>query len=430
MPLNGFRGSVFACALLAAGCTTQAAVPPPALLLSQGSGLTANDDIDGIDAATDANGDVHLVWTERSNVYGGSGIRERLVYRHGSGSPLHWGPRVVIASGAMGSQRTRIVATPGGVHFFSGPRLQHRWLTAGTDTPRDLGDTLAADGMQAGAFDAAADGDGIRLVFTSQQDGHAALQALRWTTAGPQAPVTIATSQDFRGARPQLLRDGAQWRAVWADNALVQFRDPQDGLLEMRLQAGIRTAVGDGRWGSPAPVASSPSDVVALAAQNVGGKPVLFFASNGLFETRLAAAWTSPVRIAAFKKGFLAGSDETSAVAATQCKGHTVIAWTDARYRKSDRRLWNPLGGFPWGDAPDWYNNDLFVTTHLPQAPASATTVVPLRLTIDGSMTRDIAIVVRGGQLLAFRTGRARVHKAPNDAGAPPEVTQSTLSCD
>jgi hypothetical protein len=44
-------------------------------------------------------------------------------------------------------------------------------------------------------------------------------------------------------------------------------------------------------------------------------------------------------------------------------------------------------------------------------------------------MTKDIAAVELGGQLLLFRTGRARVRKAPNDAGAPPEVTQSIIPC-
>ena len=112
-----------------------------------------------------------------------------------------------------------------------------------------------------------------------------------------------------------------------------------------------------------------------------------------------------------------------------RCSGHVAVAWVDGRYRRSDQRWWNPLGGIPWSDNPDWYNNDLFVATDAPQSASAAAALVPLRLTVDPSMTKDIAMVARDGRLLVFRSGRARVHKAPYDADAPPEVTQASVPC-
>lgn len=106
------------------------------------------------------------------------------------------------------------------------------------------------------------------------------------------------------------------------------------------------------------------------------------------------------------------------------------MAWVDARHRRSDRRWWSPLGGFPWGDNPDWFNNDLFVATRadLPADPAA--TAAPVRLTPAESFTREVANAPRDGGLVVIRVGRARVRKSPEDAGAPPVVLQSQVPCD
>ena len=87
MPLNGFRGVALVCVLLASGCTAQPTLPL-AISLTEGASLTPTDDIDERDVATDARGDVHVDWRERSNVYHGDAISKRLVYRHGFGAPL------------------------------------------------------------------------------------------------------------------------------------------------------------------------------------------------------------------------------------------------------------------------------------------------------------------------------------------------------
>jgi len=71
----------------------------------------------------------------------------------------------------------------------------------------------------------------------------------------------------------------------------------------------------------------------------------------------------------------------------------------------------------------------VFVATSVPSSAQSSTALVPARLTPPESMTGAIVVVEHAGQLLVFRTGRARVRKSRNDAGAPPEVTLSALPC-
>jgi hypothetical protein len=432
MVLKGFWMTAFVLALLASACSGEPAVPA-STSLADGLGLTPRDDIDSLDAAIDSGGDVHVVWRERSNAYADGTKRERMVYRHGSGTPLHWAPAIVIAQGAMGSQRPRIFAAGDGVHILSGPGLHHWWLAGGGAPPRDLGEVLGRD-ERAERYQVAATTDGFLVVFTtSGPDRHQTLHSLRWTAAGVQPQVAIAVLQDFRGATPQLVGAGDQWKALWANNGLAEFRDPADGRLAIGLRADISTAdTADGgtHWSAATPALTVANETVALAAQSDGSRPLLFIASDRLRTSqRSATGWTPPAPIADYKSGFLGGSGGATAVAATRCNGQVAIAWVDARYRKSDRRVWNPLGGFPWGDDPDWDNDDLFVARQLPASPDSLAALAPLRMTVDGSMTNDIALVARGGTLLVFRSGRARVRKSAYDAGAVPEVTVSTLAC-
>ena len=432
MFLKGIWGAVFALALLASGCHSGPSAPS-AVSLTEGAGLTPTDDINGLDAAVGADGAVHVVWQELLGEYADS-RDSRLIYRSASGTPLRWRPPVALAAGRADTAHPQVVATPQGAHVFAGEHLHHWWLPIGGAPIRDLGNLLADDGPGTGRFDAAASKDGVLIIFSALGKAEdAALQAIRWTPAGPQAPVLIATFQDSRDTTPQLLRYSDRWIAFWANNALVDFRDPRDGMMSFGLKANVHMAVSldeGASWGAVSSIASPQLAILGIAADSVAGAPVAFYASDGLYESsQRAGAWTPPLRIAGYDKGFFAGSTETTAVATTQCNGHTALAWVDARYRRSDRRPWNPLGGFPWGDDPDWDNNDLFVAINAPQSASAATALEPLRLTVDPSMTRNIALVAREGRLLVFRSGRARVRKAPYDEDAPPEVTQASVSC-
>lgn len=426
---SALKQAIALLAVLAGGCAAGPSVPP-AVSLTEGAGLSPRDGIEGLDVAVDARGDVHVVWQELLDEYGQ--LRgTRLVYRRGSGTPLRWGPRLVVAEGALATRHPRLVAARDGVHLLAGGRLHHWWL--GGTAVRDLGDLLQERDPEAGPFDAVADADGFVVLFAALQQGRRTLDLMRWTPAGPQERQELAAWDDFRTTTPRLVRDGDRWVAFWASNALVEFRDPQHGWLGTEGRSEVRMSAGPGpgsRWAAPVRVAASATDIAQMAVAG-GDASRVFFAANGLYENNAGAGIPAqPLRIAGYTAGFLAGSTDTSAVAATRCGGQVAVAWVDARYRRSDRRWWNPLGGFPWGDNPDWANNDLFVATRIPREPGAAASLRPVRLTPPGSQTRDIALAVRNGQLLVLRSGRARVRKAPDDAGAPPAVLQAIVPCD
>src|SRR6476646_2243128 len=99
-------------ALFAAGCAPSS-VPMPAVAavsLTGGAGLTADDDIFGMDAASGADGAVHVAWVERVEARGGGDGSQRLVYRRGSGTPLLWSPRIVLAQGGGFNPPTIVAA--------------------------------------------------------------------------------------------------------------------------------------------------------------------------------------------------------------------------------------------------------------------------------------------------------------------------------
>lgn len=437
MSLSSFRNSVLLLALCLSACGESAESAPASVSLTDGAGLVADDDIDGLDVAIESDGAVDVVWLERVNPRAGSS-REWMVHRRGSGNPLRWGPRSVIAEGG-GLGNPQVVAAADGVHVYAGARLHHWWRAQATGAFKDMGDLLGQEDPSADAFDAIATGNTVTLAFARPYaSGDATIYGVRWADGNARGPFAIATFAPGRAAAsagPLLQGYGQRLVLLWTNTGFFDVFSAKPGQIpDVNDDIDVHASWSDDggvTWTARSRVATFRTSAVrALASAGTPGAPTVFFASDGLFDSRLTAgSWASPEPIAAYEPGFFAGGRETSVVAATQCNGHTVLAWVDARYRRSDRRPWNPLGGFPWGDDPDWDNNDLFVATDLPQSASAAAALVPLRLTADLSMTRDIAIVERDGQLLVFRSGRARVRKAPNDAGAPPEVTQVSLPC-
>lgn len=402
--------------------------------LTAGAGLSPSDDITGLDAAVAADGSVHVVWRELLDALGDYRWHDRLVYRRASGTPLRWGPRVVIADGGTDTGNPRLVATRDGMHILAGAHLHHWWLPAGGAPTRDLGNLLADASLEAGSFDAIASNDGLVAAFAGAGPDERNIGAIAWTPAGRRTPVRIAAYGRSHGASVRLLRENGRLAVAWADNTLIQYRDPRDGMMAVTGQSGVRMAASpdEGKsWGPVARIAvPDTSDIVGLAVDSGSGFPRVFYTSTALFATELrAGAWTPPMAIAKAARGFFQAAPQASAAAATRCEGRLALAWVDARHRRSDRRWWNPLGGFPWGDDPDWDNNDLFVATDVPRSATAAAALEPSRLTTDLSMTKDVAIVARDGGLLVFRSGRARVRKASNDAGAPPEVTETGVPC-
>jgi len=434
------RAAVLGMMLLASGCAADTGPPPPtAVSLTGDAGLGANDDIFGMDVASDASGAVHVAWVERTDVYGGSDGHERLVYRRGSGTPLRWGPRMVLAEGG-GFDPPAVVAGDDGVHVFAGGWLHHWWQPGGAVAFRDLGEILGARDVGAATMDAIASGDGITIAYTpAYARGDASVYGVRWTAGEGVRRMSIASFPRGRAAasaRPVLHAYGRRLMLLWANTSFFDVFASRPGVIpESRQDVDIHVAwsTDDGlTWTGPDTLARlDPAWISGLAAAGTAEAPMAAFTAFGLFESELhAGAWAPPVHVAAYESGFLGGSADTAAVDAAQCDGQVAVAWIDARFRRSDRRWWNPLGGFPWSDDPDWDNNDVLLARGVPRSADAAAAIVPLRLTAPESMTRDVRIIAHGNRLLVFRSGRARVHKAPNDSGSPPELTVASLPCE
>src|SRR5690606_19550831 len=212
----------------------------------------------------------------------------------------------------------------------------------------------------------------------------------------------------------------------------VGSRTERNVRLESRVYAAWST--GGSGWTRPAIVtrAGAEGDVVDLAAGVAGPSPLALFVARGLFARRWSGdAWSPPRRLATHDVGELAGSTRTFRVAAGSCAGRPLVAWVDGRHRGSDRRWWNPLGGFPWSDSPDWANNDLFVLEGGELAAAlEGQPATPRRQTAAGGYVADMAVVDRGDHALLVWTGRASVRMSPTDMDAPPTIWQRRVDCD
>lgn len=438
MPLHGIRLHVLAFALLAGGCgggSGIASPPAAAVALAGDAGLSPADEIDGLDLARDSGAGLHLVWRERLGVYGGTRGGERIVYRRGDGTPLRWGPRIVITDQAPG--RARVVATADGVHVFAGHRLRHWRLPAGGGGVQDLGDLLDGSGPGAEMFDAIAARERIAIVFSAGGPrSDATLHGVTWAPQGstPPRPVAAAAPAGRAGfAMPELHGLDGRLLALWTEVADAWAPVRGTDIVAVSDRTRVRSAWSENAgvsWTDAGEVAPGPAASSVSALAGAAG-PLAFFASHGVYASRWTGrAWSAPVRISGEQWREFPGIADVSALAATGCAGRPVLAWADARHRRSDRRWWNPLGGFPWSDSPDWADNDLFVVTRgLADAVREAAMLRPRRLSAAGSFTGEIAIAALDGGLVVVRAGRAHVRKGRSDGGAPPEVTQLQVPC-
>ena len=118
-------------------------------------------------------------------------------------------------------------------------------------------------------------------------------------------------------------------------------------------------------------VAAPPITSVALVGDAAGWSA--FHTAAGVFAARGTDGgdWTLAQPVAAYRRG-LAGGTGAWGLHARAHEGAIRLWWIDERNRRSDRKPWNPLGGFPWSDAPDWANDGLFTLALTPGAGGAA----------------------------------------------------------
>ncbi|HEV2853780.1 MAG TPA: hypothetical protein VHC97_13335 [Thermoanaerobaculia bacterium] len=157
-----------------------------------------------------------------------------------------------------------------------------------------------------------------------------------------------------------------------------------------------------------------------------------FYSAFGLWASRSADGriWSAPVAVAPYETSLARGSTESGSVAAAAGPNGGVLSWIDARFRKSDRRWWNPLGGVPWSDDdPFWANNDVFALT-LEETGKALTgyTVTPRRLTSPQSFARSLRAAALDGRTVLLWAGRLGVGKRLEASDRPPTLFYTTFS--
>lgn len=408
------------------------------------AGAQAQDRIDGLDLASAPDGSVHLVWHEWPGLYG-NGIKgsERLMYQRGHGDPLRWEAPVQLSKGNI--RTPRIVAAHDGMHVLAGSRLDHWWLPIGADRWQRQA-ALIGDHVPlvngATAFAAAGIDGGLLIAYTSGRDGgDQVLYTLRWRNghAGQAIPlvrhrpvVRTRVGANIKLHDPVLVRRDDRLLLLWGMRVPHEVDEKSTRLLS-GVYAAWSTDAGL-NWTRPARVTDEGAhDYVNDLAAGVGGTmPLALFVAHGLFASHWDGdAWSPPRRFAGYNIGALSGSAQAFHVAAASCAGRPLVAWVDGRHQGSDRRWWNPLGGFPWGDSPDWRNNDLFVLAGDGLAAAlESRPATPRRQTAFGGDVDDVAVVDRGDHALLVWAGRASVRKSPTGMDAPPMILHRRIDCD
>jgi len=419
--------------------------PPSPILQVPGLGLGPRDDIDAVDFAVGPLGTLHVVWRAVVHRSGSTAPEYPVLYVQGEKGGEAWGRPIEIV-GAAG-EPPRIALTNGTVHVLFGPKLRH-FVGDGSGPFREEAPLVAAGRQRAVAFSAAAAGDGLLIAYLLEvPDAAPAERALELHVAGgvggrPDAVIARFPGSVLRQPDPRLVAGGGRLhllcalnmegrsQTVGAGGRPVEQAEPGAQLFS------LHSADGGATWTQPAEIGaggSRPPIVQAVDLVAQGGTLTAFYTAYGLWAARSTdgGTWSAPVPVAPYSPSLSQGSSESGSVAAVATADTGVLAWIDARFRKSDRRWWNPLGGLPWSDAdPLWANNDVFILG-LPDLDAvlAGRPVTPRRLTSPLSFARALrAAAAPGGRAVLLWAGRAKVGKQPESFHQPPAIFYEFLS--
>jgi hypothetical protein len=194
---------------------------------------------------------------------------------------------------------------------------------------------------------------------------------------------------------------------------------------------------GGGTWSVPELVVRDDrhpdsAAVEALAAATSADGLELFIVSpSGLGLSHLrkspGSEWSDPQPVLPPRPRFLAASFHVSDVAVNGDGEDAVVAWIDTRHRATSRRIWSPLGGFPWSDHPDYADNDVFALP-LDTLTSGRAEASMARLTAPRGYADRVAVAAGPAQTFVVWSGRARVGRYQDSFGAVSELFCDVLS--
>ena len=416
-------------------------------------GLRTDESIDAFDFVTDESGSLHFVWSARRSDSGKPwNKRTEVWYQRGDQGGTRWTRPFRLEAEQGWGAGPRIVIAGDRLHVLFGYSLRH-WVS------EDRGGTWSAlpmliEGHQLGAksFDLLSLGDGSLLVAflapglpldNATPNYSSALYVMRWSENGTSTPRALV-QVDHGFVNPPTPRLALHRDRV---HVVAGFREL---LTRVQMANGRSTKVSTSRgrlfctataadsvlesWGSveelplPSRHGSSLGDLTVLTAEN---RLALFFCAYSLYFAQVdtGRVWSQSTRLTSDREPFT-GSYESSSVGVARAGHRSRLVWIDARYRKSDRSLLNPLGGIPWSDSPEWRNNDVF-TARLPDRLDSLATSglpEPERLTQPLSQAQSVVIRALGERFCVAWNGRAKVGHGVESYGERPKIFFTLLS--
>ena len=182
-----------------------------------------------------------------------------------------------------------------------------------------------------------------------------------------------------------------------------------------------------------APVLQSSSWLVTdMEASAFEGDVLVYYCAGAFFCTRSLGPrdWTPPVRVAAPPADPSSPSYSALSPSAASNGNLGSLTWIDTRFHRSERSAQKPLGGLPWGDQPDWVNNDVFslpLRAFPRKGKQGAPRLSPIRLTQDMSFTSVVKSRLYGDSVHVIWAGRAKVGRGKRDADEPPRIFHSVV---
>ena len=402
-----------------------------------GLNLHVADRIEAIDLAVDRRGALHLVWSVALEVTPGTLPVHQVFHARGESGASNWSVPAVVDNA---SGLPRVLATDDHLDLVTGLRLRHHRSDDGGQTWKDLGELLPADVAKADRFDLASVNGTLLVAVLVRPDPpwshrlrhsehRQRLMLLRWELEGEVQswPIADFPPSIFDPAQPRLLAAGSR-----VDLAVgLTLDERREGAVREAVRLfHLRSADAGAHWDEPLEISlgqgvESEGRIEEVTLCNTPRGLYLFFTGHAVRVSREDAPgnWSTPQALSPYRTTLSKGEAWATSVSSDGAVGR--VAWIDHRYRRSERRIWNPLGGLPWSDdTPLWANNDLFTLTiaEVEALLAGKERPEPMRLTAPLSFSGSVRVASTGGQTLVFWSGRRQVGRERASAGAPPTI--------
>ena len=408
----------------------------------------ADDAIAALAIASSDEGLLHVVWQE--------GSHRDLRYVKGQCVKGAWSRPVTVLPAIDGPMR--LLADESQLYLLIGPRLTLLVSTDKGESWSNRGEILDT-GPPASALDALLVGDSLMVAYTvppHHPEAHAKprpqlLRIARKSTGATgrsvtqtvaYAPVALAELSGGPVRGPVLVELGDALHLLYAVN--IRQSQPAMGPTGQPVQVdsvsgqifALQSNDRGVKWTAPKSVMAervfprSPA-VEALAVGTSADGLELFVAAPsalGLRHIRQVpgSGWSDPGPVLPAPQSSLAAAFEVRDVQVASTNKGAVVVWIDTRHRSTERRIWNPLGGFPWSDDPDGADNDVFAMS-LDALKSGRGEKALARLTDPGGYADQLRVASGPTETFVVWSGRARVGRRPTGVGTPPEIFCAAL---